>query len=182
MYQKLILNCLSEPYVQNRVLVQRSMPLLCETLYRLHADASPLFCWSLAPHPLPSACHRDSGEWIHSKGSQQSLVLNWTLHELGPTARSMHQKYKQFLLAALLCVSWRLLWSTTPASSCISWSIWLCLLLKISSNWDSESSAGSETLIVVLSFYKMDEETVMWIRLWGKMEFLDGITEIMDYV
>lgn len=52
----------------------------------------PLFCWNLAPHPLPSACYRDSGEWIHSKGSQQSLLLNWTLCELGPTPGSMHQK------------------------------------------------------------------------------------------
>lgn len=50
------------------------------------------FCWNLAPHPLPSACHRDSGEWIHSKGSGQSLLLNWTLRELGPTPGSMHQK------------------------------------------------------------------------------------------
>lgn len=104
MYQKLLLNCLWGPCVQNRVLVQRNMPLLCETLYRVHADVPPLFCWSLAPHPLPSACHRDSREWIHSKGSQRSLLLNWTRHELGPAAGFMHQKHKQFLLAALaLC-------------------------------------------------------------------------------
>lgn len=56
----------------------------------------PLFCWNLAPHPLPSACQGDSGEWIYSKGSQQSLLLNWTFHELGPTAGSMHQKISNF--------------------------------------------------------------------------------------
>lgn len=55
----------------------------------------PHFCWNLAPHPLPSACHRDRGEWIHSKGSRQSLLLNWTLRELGPTAGFMHQKKKK---------------------------------------------------------------------------------------
>lgn len=54
------------------------------------------FCWNPAPHPLPSACQGDSGEWIYSKGSQQSLLLSWTFHELGSTAGSMHQKISNF--------------------------------------------------------------------------------------
>lgn len=144
MYQKLVLNCLWGPCVQNRVLVQRNMPLLCETLYRVHADVPPpLFCWSLAPHPLPSACHRDSREWIHSKRSQRSLLLNWTRHELGPAAGFMHQKHEQFLLAALLCVSWRLLWSTSILLYRSIHLILVCvlyLLLKILSNRDCEQN------------------------------------------
>lgn len=136
----------------------------------------PLFRRSLAPHPLPSACHRDSGEWIHSKGSQRSLLLNWTLHELGPTAGSMHQKYKPFLLAALLCVSWRLPGSTPAASSRISRSICLCLLLKISSNRDSESSVLQRRWVLFCHPTKWMKKQWCGYVGEGNLEFLDGIS------
>lgn len=137
----------------------------------------PLFCWSLAPHPLPSACHRDSREWIHSKGSQRSLLLNWTRHELGPAAGFMHQKHEQFLLAALLCVSWRLLWSTSILLYRSIHLILVCvlyLLLKILSNRDCEQN-------VVKCFVILQDECLGGGGgAWN--EILDGITEWIDYV
>lgn len=135
----------------------------------------PLFCWSLAPHPLPSACHRDSREWIHSKGSQRSLLLNWTRHELGPAAASMHQKHEQFLLAALLCVSWRLLWSTSILLYRSIHLILVCvlyLLLKILSHRDWEQN-------VVKCFVILQDEC---LGGEGGNEILDKITEWIDYV
>lgn len=176
MYQKLVLNCLWGPCVQNRVLVQRNMPLLCETLYRVHADVPPpLLCWSLAPHPLPSACHRDSKEWIHSKRSQRRTAaqLNsaWTRLNSGIYA----SKTQTISLGCSALCFIKITKISTTRTSCIGRSIWsffvccICCWRFHQTETEYEMWAGRRSL---LSSYRVDKETmIVWIHCGGKWNF-----------
>lgn len=140
--------------MQNRVLVQRNMPLLCETLYRVHADVSPpsfVGTLHLIHYPLPATEIVESGsiQKDHSRACcSTELSVNWAQHQ-DPCIKKIHNF--SWLLCSGFYKDYHYQHHQHPRVSVSPSVLYLF-----------HQSESLETPLVVSSLCKTDEYTLMW--------------------